>query len=90
MPLKTILAQKAYNRIRWAIKIISRRYFVANRRIHNLRNSRFLRKAAKYATFYRLQFKAAFYRLQVFDCQYLIIDKYDKIRHNQYYAKIHK
>ena len=75
LPLKSILFKKVYDYIDGAIKIVFMRYFVANRSIHNLRDNRFSGKAGKMHKLYRLQFKAAFYRLQVFYCQYVIIAK---------------
>lgn len=60
LPLKSILFKKVYDYIDGAIKIVFRRYFVANRPIHNSRDNRFSGKAGKMHKLYRLQFKAAF------------------------------
>lgn len=45
LPLKSILFKKVYDYIGNTIKIVFRRYFVANRPIHNLRDNRFFGKA---------------------------------------------
>lgn len=51
LPLKSVLLKKVYDYIGNTIKIVFRRYFVANRRIHKLRDNRFLWKADKMHNF---------------------------------------